>query len=176
MESHKNKQIETGKSGHNIEFINTTGKSKEFIIGKLKEEDFKNIFSNVKKSTDEQDMYEHWDLELSVKVDVKSLKKQNREDVLYNENFHWVEIKNVNGETSWLYGKADYFAFETIDYWVIVEKKNLQDFIEAKCKGKEIETSKDPYTLYRRPNRKDIIVKVKTIDLIYISTKLIKKC
>jgi hypothetical protein len=149
--------------------------NKEFIVGKLKEEEFAKLFTGVKLSTEDQDKYEHWDLSIEAKIDVKSIKKQSREDIFYDENFHWVELKNVHGKLSWLYGDADFFAFETIDYWIIVSKNTLQKFIEEKCRGKNIGKIKDPYELYQRENRKDVIVKVKTIDLIYLSTKLIKK-
>jgi hypothetical protein len=150
-------------------------KHKEFIIGKLKEEEFSSMFQDATPSTSDEDIYEHWDLKINAKIDVKSLKKQSREDVTYNENFHWVELKNVNGKLSWLYGKADFFAFELEDYWVIVEKITLQDFIKEKCVDKEVGSCKDSYKLYQRNGRKDIIVKVKTIDLIYISSKMLKK-
>jgi hypothetical protein len=147
----------------------------EFVIGKLKEEDFAKLFTSTSPSTENEDIYEHWDLKVGVKIDVKSLKKQSREDIMHNENFHWVELMNVRGERSWTYGDADFFAFETNDYWIIIEKMALQKFIEGKCKGKEIGSSKNPYELYRRTGRKDIVVKVKTIDLIFISTKMINK-
>lgn len=149
--------------------------NKEFAIGKLKEEEFAKLFTDVTPSLKEEDMYEHWDLKFDVKIDVKSIKKQSRSDITYNENFHWVEVKNVRGKLSWLYGKADYFAFECEEYWVIVEKDRLQVFMREKCKGKKVGKCKDPYELYQRDNRKDVVVKVKTIDLIYLSTKLIKK-
>jgi hypothetical protein len=149
--------------------------NKEFIIGKLKEKDFAKLFTNVVSSSTIEDVYEHWDLLIKTKIDVKSIKKESRGDLKPNENFHWVELKNVRGKLSWLYGKADFFSFETEDYWIIVEKESLQKFIEEKCKGKQIGPSKDPYELYQRIGRKDVIVKVKTIDLIYISITLIKK-
>lgn len=149
--------------------------NKEFTIGKLKEADFAKLFTGVTASSKKEDMYEHWDLKIETKIDVKSLKKQAREDIMYNENFHWIELKNVRGKLSWLYGDADYFAFETEDYWVVVEKKALQDFIESKCKGKLIGKLRDPYELYQREGREDVVVKVKTIDLIHICSKMIKK-
>jgi hypothetical protein len=149
--------------------------NKEFIIGKIKESAFASMYSKVTLPTQSQDMYEHWDLKIEAKIDVKSLKKQSREDILYNENFHWVELMNVRGDKSWLYGDADFFAFETEDYWIIVDKTRLQDFIEAKTKGQEISDSKDPYSLYRRKGRLDIVVKVKTLDLVYIAHQVIKK-
>ena len=47
-----------------------------------------------------------------------------------------IELKNVHGNIGWLYGEANYFAFETVDYWIIVEKLLLQELIADKCKEK----------------------------------------
>jgi len=153
----------------------------DFFRGKKAESEFAKLFENVSIATKEQDIHEHWDLkidDLNLKVDVKSIKKENRYDILPNENFHWVEVKNVLGKLGWLYGGADVFAFELENYWLIIDKKSLQEFISEKCKGKEIGNKKDPYLLYRREGRKDVVVKVKTIDLMYLVTingKIIKK-
>jgi hypothetical protein len=150
--------------------------------GKEIEKEFAKNLSNVIFATQEQDIIEHWDIEADYnntrkKFDVKSIKKQNRYDDLSSEIFHWVELSNVLGgkRTGSLYGKTDYFVYEIEDYWIIVDKIILQKFIEEKCKGKKIEKNKDPYTLFRREGRKDIVVKVKTIDLFYIATEIIKK-
>lgn len=148
--------------------------NKEFTLGKISELEFSKLFNGVNVADKNSDMYEHWDLSIETKIDVKSIKKQSREDLTYNENFHWVEIKNVNGDNGWLYGLADYFAFETDDYWIIVEKGRLQDFIDKKC-DKNIGKTKDPYCFFSRKDRKDIIVKVKTLDLVFISSKLLTK-
>ncbi len=149
--------------------------NKEFVIGKLKEEDFAKLFTSSIASNKNEDMYLHWDLKIEAKIDVKSLKKQAREDVMYNENFHWIETMNVNGNSGWLYGEADFFAFEAEDYWLIVDKEILQGFVEGKTLNKQIGLSKDPYELYRRKGRNDIVIKVKTLDLFYLSTQIIKK-
>lgn len=148
---------------------------KEFAIGKLTEESFAKLFTNTKPSTKSEDINEHWDLKIETKIDVKGIKKQSRGDDNTSEIFHWVELKNVLGKLSWLYGEADYFAFETEEYWIIVDKKKLQKFIEGKCKGKTVGKSRDPYEMYRREGRKDVVVKVKTIDLMFIATQIIEK-
>lgn len=153
------------------------------IKGKKVEINFASYMENVIYSTKEQDINEHWDIEADYKggrkkFDIKGIKKQNRYDSFYDENFHWFELSNVHGgrRTGSLYGNiVDYFVFEVLDYFIICDKIVLQEFIENKCKGKKIETTKDPYTLYRRDGRKDIIVKVKTLDLFYIADKIIKK-
>lgn len=155
---------------------------KEFSEGKITEKQMAKLFVKVVESSKEQDIKEHWDLEVSYKgafkkIDVKGLKKQNRYDPFPNENFHWVELENVLGgkHSGWVYGKADYISFETTDYWIMVDRLVLVNFIEKKVVGKTIEKTKDPYTLYQRNGRKDVVVKVKTIDLIRICDDILNK-
>jgi len=120
-------------------------------------------------------MFQHWDLEVKYKIDVKGLKKTSRKDLEVNENIHWVEIKNVNGNLGWAYSETtDFFAFETIDYWVIISPKNLQELIKTKVKKERVE-SPSLYKLYSRVGRKDVLTLIKTIDLIHFSDCTIKK-
>jgi hypothetical protein len=89
-----------------------------------------------------------------------------------------VEIKGVNNSKGWLYGgKADYISFETIDYWLVVNREKLKQFISEKCKDKikALNTKDALYKLYTRDGRNDVITRVKTIDLIYIADKMLKK-
>ena len=87
----------------------------------------------------------------------------------------YIEIKNVNGDKGWLYGQADYFAFELDDYWVLVKNTVLRDFIADKCKAKEICERPELYKLYTRNGRMDMVTLVKTIDLVYVCETIIKK-
>ena len=90
-----------------------------------------------KTSTKSEDINKHFDLTIdSKKYDVKGLKKINRVDTTPNEQYHWIELKNVNGEYGWLYGEADYFAFELNEYWLIVDKLKLQQLIASKVNKK----------------------------------------
>jgi hypothetical protein len=127
------------------------------------------------ESTTEQDMNERWDFQVNLKFDVKGLKKIRRSDTKTDENFHYIELKNVNGKNGWLYGEATHFSFETNDYWVIIEKNKLQNFIKQKCKDKIKCAVPTLYQLYTRKNRKDVIVLVKTIDLMAIADFIISK-
>jgi hypothetical protein len=151
--------------------------NKEFTLGKLSELEFSKLFDSVNFADKFSDIYEHWDIKIETKIDVKSIKKESREDLSYNENFHWVEILNVNGDKGWVYSEfVDYFAFETFDYFIIVEKEKLQNFIKEKVKKEYVNSTRQAlYKLYRRKDRKDLISLVKTIDLIYICDKIIKK-
>jgi hypothetical protein len=143
--------------------------------GKDVELEFASLFKDALSTSQEEDIKDHVDVKISIGVDVKGLKKINRVDESVNENFHWVEIKNVQGKDGWLYGKADFFAFEIKDYWIIVGREDLQKFIADKCKKKTWTNKPDLYTLYRRVGRKDIITMITSYDLCYISTAIIKK-
>jgi hypothetical protein len=129
----------------------------------------------VAPSTTEQDINEHWDVKLDIKFDVKAVKKVNRSDGETDETIHWVELINVRGNRGWLYGEADYFAFELDDYWVIVNKQILQTFIAKKCAKKEKSDTPALYKIYNRRDRLDAITLVKTIDLMYLAEQIIEK-
>lgn len=155
---------------------------KEYIMGfltegKKKEQAFASHFNNVVYSTTQEDINEHWDVMVDgFKYDVKAIKKINRADLEPNENYHYLEILNVNGKHGWVYGKADYIAFETKKYWVIVSLKELQNFI-AKNVIKTYVSKADEslYRLYRRYGRKDCITMIKTLDLMAIAEKIMYK-
>lgn len=143
--------------------------------GKEVENEFSKIFKNAVSTTTEEDIRDHVDIKINVGVDVKGLKKINRNDETSNEHFHWVEIMNVLGLSGWLYGKADFFAFEIKDYWVVVSKEDLQKFTAEKCKEKIWVNKPELYKLYRRSGRKDIITLITSYDLCFIATSMIKK-
>ena len=140
--------------------------------GKAKEEEFKKFFKRIFDASREEDMKEHWDF--GVKFDVKMMKSVKRHQKR-DENIHWVELKNVNGEKGWLYGEADFFSFETTDYWIVVNKETLQDFIQKRCTDTTVLPTPTMYRMYQRKGRQDIITLVKSIDLMYISSLVIEK-
>ena len=78
------------------------------------------------------------------------------------------------GKKGWLYGEADFFAFETNKYWVVVEKYKLQDWI-AKNVSKELMQAPTLYKLYNRKGSKDIITLVSTHDLYFLSEEVLEK-
>lgn len=146
--------------------------------GKKIEDLFASLFSNAKRSKIEDDIYEHWDLSIEYKVDVKAMKRIHRGGDL-NENIHWIELYGITGKPGWIAGKADFFAFETEDYFIVVDKLKLQEFIKTldlkDSNGFKITDKKELYKPYRRKDRKDLMVLVKTLDLCYISSFIIKK-
>lgn len=155
--------------------ISTNEKLAFLKKGKEIEEKFSKMFNDASPTSEDEDIKKHVDLKFTVGVDVKGLKKVNRADHEINENIHWVELKNVNGKKGWLYGEAEFFAFEIKDYWIVVEKAELQKLVAEKCKDKIRVSKPELYKLYQRKDRKDIITLVTSYDLCYICTKQIKK-
>lgn len=91
------------------------------------------------KANSYQDKREHWDYKLQKKdttylVDVKSIKRIDSNGEL-DDSLILIESKNVNGNPGWLFGKADYIAFQVKEGFLMVEReklyqltRNLMDF------------------------------------------------
>ena len=147
--------------------------------GKLKENEFVELVRKPEHQivipTTEQDINEHWDVSIDgVKFDIKALKKVSRSDDKVNPEIHWVEIENVHGKPGWLYGMADYIAFETDKSWLIVKRERLSQLIDDKLQM-VVTSEPEPYKMYRRWGRYDVLTIVPTEDLRNIKTKEILK-
>ena len=149
--------------------------AESYKYGEKAEQRFASILPNATFASTDQNIFDHWDVANGdVKYDVKGMKKLRRSDKTLTDRIHYVELKNVNGNNGWLYGKADYIAFETRAYWVIVSLQKLQEFIEHHS---PMETSIEPqvYKLYNRNGRKDLMTVIPTIDLIAIADRMVRK-
>lgn len=154
-----------------------------FIEGRHTEHQLKKQLESfgidVRKASKDQNINDHIDLILndSTTIDVKGLKKLSRHDFEPTEHFHYVEIKNVNGDKGWIFGKADFIVFETLDFWIFVRRTRLVKYIRQTVDftEKTYRASSSHRKLYSRKGRKDLITLVKTIDLCYLSEKIIKK-
>jgi hypothetical protein len=137
------------------------GKEAEYLLCELFQ-----IFGETKMSSENEDIYEHWDFSFTIRVDVKTMKKLNRNDEDYNENIHWIELRNVHGKRGWVHGNAQVIAFETKLAWILVERPKLIELLDEKIIDKEnFVTTPQLYRIYRRSNRKDAVVLVNTSDL-----------
>lgn len=156
-----------------------------YKVGLAKEDSFAKLLvdtfgGETKHASKEDDMYNHLDIIWTFNgkdysFDVKGLKKHNQKDINTDDSIHWIEIQNVRGNKGWIFGKADYIAFETNNDWLIIERKSIIDWIDRKVVDKTIVYSKDLYTYYQRYGRQDIVVKVLTEDLRQIAKKILKK-
>lgn len=72
------------------------------------------------RASQKDDMFNHIDLFYTIadktySFDVKSMKKSNRKDSTVDDQIHWIELQNVRGNPGWIYGKADFIAFELMN-------------------------------------------------------------
>lgn len=121
-----------------------------------------------------EDMWQHWDIlfdtpEGEKTIDIKAHKHKYRSGPLL-EDWFWVEFRNVKGDKGWLYGEADYIAFEYFGAWYIYDREIL-----ANCCELLVDMDADPvdktghayYRLYQRYGRKDQTSLVQISDLPY---------
>ena len=148
-----------------------------YEIGKTAEERFASLLEGSRRATTQEDMKEHWDVmsDTGMKFDVKAMKKWKRSDPEPTDRIHFVELRNVNGELGWLYGEADYIAFETRSHWIVVPRKKLMYFIEGVTENSEQTLKPAVYKLYQRNGRKDLMTVIPTMDLLAISEVIINK-
>ena len=139
--------------------------------GTLDEERFaQRHLSDIKWSNNYQNMHEHWDMEgglngKTLKFDVKGMKKINRPDDATQDKFAWVEGTNVKGNPGWLKGLANYIIFERGEYWLMVNREELLNFVQEKLKKNLYAKGKKPYHVYQRWGKKDKITLVPFTDI-----------
>ena len=129
--------------------------------------------AEVEESTAEEDMKDHVDLKfkIEIKIDVKGRKKLNRKDDQFSYEFTYVEILNVNGDRGWLYGDADYFAFEDEAVFWMISKKTLIYLVE-KNTIKKFTTEPTEWHCYKRPDRSKEATVLVPFDLIRAQSEL----
>ena len=154
--------------------------------GDKAEDKFKSYLQDIKKlkvvkSTEKENIFSHIDYWFWGTNDVKSsvdVKTSDRVTRHLNDNMAWIEIQNVNGKRGWVYGDAEFIAFELVCYWLLVPRKKIVDFIEKYVSDEFVEDKKD--ALYKKYTRKrygrdDIITIVKIQDLMFMATRIWKK-
>lgn len=110
-------------------------------------------------------------------IDVKGKKRLGRGDGQEQDEFVWLEFKNVQGKGGWMLGETNVIAFERDEDFVLVKRKDLLEMAMKKCDLKKIvDTShKALYKGYQRKGRKDLISLVKMSDILDIDHKIWKK-
>lgn len=155
------------KSGKCLEAGNLA--EEEFIrLAKLKE-------WTVSKSSNYEDINEHWDYKIENKenvflIEVKAMKKLSRSDEQAQDNWIWLELHGVR-DKGWINGgKADLIAFEKSNSFVFADRIELIKLLPELIKKDEFVTSpyEAKYKLYQRTGRKDILTLVELNKLLPI--------
>ena len=146
--------------------------------GNKAEEEFAKLLIKPVAANRNENIYEHWDIKdiNGHTYDVKAMKQYRSSDNEATDRLHWIEFQNVDGNTGWLYGKADYIAFETRKWWIVVGRKDLVAFVEgATREGKKAKEKPKPYEIYQRDGRNDRLTILPTVDLLSIASQVLVK-
>lgn len=135
---------------------------KAYTDGERAEKSFANRFFDkfgiYPMRTDEyRDKYEHIDYEARLRGhigtwDVKSIKRWERNDSDYMYDKVWVEFVS-KGYLGWLYGKADWVAFELEKdgRFICVKREELLEYCEEHCRARCVVNARDAmWNLYVR--------------------------
>ena len=105
---------------------------------------------------------------MTAMVDVKARKRINRNDSEFNDEWLWIEFKNVSGKLGWIHGVADFIAFETKDSFILSYRKELCDWcldhVDIKNTVKNAQEAE--YVAYSRKGKQDLIARILTEDVI----------
>ena len=108
------------------------------------------------------------------KIDVKARKRVARKDDDVQDDLVWLEFKNVQGKRGWVYGKADWIAFERLKDFVMVKRADLANMGENLCAlGDRVSVGREAlYKGYQRMGRKDLLSIVKMSDVLKLYHQL----
>ena len=104
---------------------------------------------------------------MTAMVDVKARKRKKRSDSYVQDEWIWGEFKNVRGKDGWLYGLADFIAFETEESFILSFRKELVDWCESKIdlKDKVYSAEEAEYMPYTRKGKQDLISMIQLRDI-----------
>jgi len=101
-------------------------------------------------------------------VDVKALGAEHK----YSEGKVWLEIRNVQGNAGWVYGKADFIAFERDKGFLMVGRPELQQWVNENVEKRYVtDKQKATMCIYQRAGRKDMITLVPDHHLLAIAQR-----
>jgi len=105
---------------------------------------------------------------MTAMIDVKARKRINRNDDEFDDEWLWIEFKNVSGKLGWIHGLADFIAFETKNSFVVSYRKELCDWcIDHVDTKKTVSSAQEAeYIAYSRKGKQDLIARILTEDVI----------
>ena len=134
---------------------------------------------SIRKSSRHDDMCEHFDYHFdfkdkSKKVEIKAMKRLSRKGEPQDE-WIWVEFKNVRGKKGWLYGSADLISFEFKEYFLFVDRQELVQISESLINITDIVKKPElaKYKVYHRWNRpNELVGMINASDLKKVKNKM----
>ena len=90
------------------------------------------------------------------------------DDYDFDDEWLWIEFKNVSGKLGWIHGIADFIAFEIKESFIVSYRKELCDWCLEHVDIKNIVPSAQEakYIAYSRKGKQDLIARILTEDVI----------
>jgi hypothetical protein len=140
--------------------VSNSRRARSWRNGNIAANRYKRANPDAKKSTWHEDVHMHIDFWHDDRgVDVKG---NNLPDEI------WVEFKNVRGELGWLFGEAEWIAFDMPEVcgFVVVDRVDLKDWCHKNVDFDRIVEKHLAYKkCYQRKDRGDLITKIVLSDL-----------
>lgn len=137
----------------------------------------------VEKANRHEDRVLHFDYKIIKdgklhRVEVKGMKRLNRRFAERQDEWVTLEFRGIAGYKGWLYGEADFIAFQTHDGFVLVKRDELVKLAEDKIDRTQwVQRSWEAkYKVYKRYDRpQEMVGMVRMQDLLSLSHRFWKK-
>jgi len=152
-------------------------------LGQNAEDLFYNYFRTnnirIRVATTTENRKRHYDfvvfeksLDRFIKVEVKAIKARKR-GLPPDPSIVYLEVNDIEGYPGWIYGEADYVAFQTPNGFVMVNRLGLVDKVKHFFdKLPYVTQSGLDYTLYGRFNRMDLVMVLPFDEILSIQDKI----
>lgn len=112
---------------------------------------------------DHFDFWVEWGARRAAKIEVKAMKARRRGEAV-DPSVIYLETRNVAGGLGWLYGKADYIAFEQPRGFLLVPRVDLVELLRG-MRLRRAARSGIRGTVYSRPGRRDEVAVLDIRDI-----------
>jgi len=141
---------------------------------------FRSNHKKIRTATTMENRKRHYDfvvfeesLGRHIRVEVKSMKARKRGQQP-DPNIIYLEVHNIDGFPGWVYGEADYVAFQTPTGFMMVNRIRLVEKVNHYfTRLPYVTESGIDYTLYGRFNRKDLVMILPFSEISQIEDKII---
>lgn len=152
------------------------------LMGESAEEKFFNLCKSkgysIRNATKFENMKKHYDFIVNInneflKVEVKAIKSRQRGEKP-DPSVIYLELFNIDGGPGWIYGNADYIAFQTSGGFAMYLRTDLIKLVDYwKDRVPFVSKSGIDFTLYGRNNRKDLVLVLPFAEVNTISNKIL---
>ena len=101
-------------------------------LGANAQDEFTRLLIHPAGATRQEDMHDHWDVKgVFPPLSWHTLTFDVKDNLDRSHQAFPVELRNVHGDTGWLYGRADCIAFHHPTSFTVVRRLDLVDLVEG---------------------------------------------